>query len=271
MKIRIPHIAALAAALLAAAPALATPIEDNLTMRLLPGWRGADGVHVAGLEMVLAPGWKTYWRAPGESGVPPVFSWRGSGNLAAASVAWPRPEVFDLNGMQSIGYKNRVVLPLMLTPRDPGQPIELKGDMTVGICEDICVPLQLELSGTLLPGKARRDPAIAAALADQPYTAAEARVGAVTCSVAPGRNGLKLTVNVAMPRAGGEETMVVETPDPQVWASDSRTSRRGDTVSGETELIHASGGAFALDRSALTITVLGTDHAVEIRGCKPAG
>lgn len=263
------RILSLVSALVAALPAtlMANPYEDNLTMRLLPGWRTADGTHVAGLELTLAPGWKTYWRAPGEAGVPPVFDWAGSGNLAAARISWPRPEVFDLNGLRSIGYHDRVVLPLVLTPRDAGQPITLRGDVTLGICEEICVPLDLDLAGTLPAAAGRRDPAIAAALADRPYTAREARVGRVTCSVAPARNGMTLKVGIDMAATGGTETMVIETSDPLVWASDSRTRRDGGRLTGETELVHAAGQPFALDRSGLTITVLGRDRAVEIKGC----
>ncbi|MDF1855338.1 protein-disulfide reductase DsbD domain-containing protein [Pseudooceanicola sp.] len=254
---------------LALAPGTATanPYADNLTARVLPGWRGADGRHVAGLELRLAKGWKTYWRSPGESGVPPLFSWAGSGNLANLQVIWPRPEVFDQNGLRSIGYADRIVLPLIITPATAGAPVELNGAISLGICDEVCVPLDLHLTGTLPASGGQRDPAIAAALAARPYSPREAKVRAVDCTIAPARNGMALSVNIAMPSTGGNEVIVVETSDPQIWASDSRSHRSGGQISAQTELFHSSGGAFALDRSALTITVLGGQYAVEISGC----
>lgn len=246
----------------------ANPYSDNLTLRLLPGWRGADGLHIAGLEMTLAKGWKTYWRSPGEAGVPPVFSWRGSSNLNAVRVIWPRPKVFDQNGLRSIGYANRVVLPLVLTPKTMGAPIGLKGQLMVGICDEVCVPLDLTISATLPATGGQRDPSIAAAMAARPYSAREGKVRAVTCSVSQGKYGMALSVDINMPSTGGRETIVVEAANPKVWAGDANSKRSGGRLTAQTELMHTSGGSFALDRSGLTITVLGRDIAVQIDGCK---
>ncbi|WP_375689137.1 protein-disulfide reductase DsbD domain-containing protein [Pseudooceanicola sp. LIPI14-2-Ac024] len=262
-----PTLAALATLALTAGTAMANPYADNLSVRLLPGWRNADGTHTAGLELKLAEGWKTYWRSPGEAGVPPVFTWTGSDNLRDARIVWPRPVVFDQAGMRSIGYEDHVVLPLILTPERADAPITLRGEAAVGICEDVCVPVEMRLTGVLDPSEGRRDPAIAAALASRPYSAREGQVAGVDCSVAPGRYGLTLTVSIAMPDIGGDETVVVETGDPHLWAGDATSTRRGGRLTGETELVHSSGGAFALNRSGLTFTVLGHDRAVEIKGC----
>lgn len=258
---------ALAALPLLVGTAVANPYAENVSARLLPGWRQADGRHVAGLELRLADGWKTYWRSPGEAGIPPVFTWSGSDNLAGARVVWPRPEVFDQNGFRSIGYTDRVVLPVVLTPRSKDAPIRLRSDIMIGICHDVCVPVEMRLNGVLEPNGGRRDPAIAAAMASRPYSRTEGKVASVSCEVAPGKYGIALKVNIAMPSAGGHETVVVETGDPEVWAADSKSSRKGGRLTGETELVHASGGAFALDRSALTFTVLGKDRSVEVKGC----
>ncbi|GGL99449.1 hypothetical protein GCM10011534_21600 [Pseudooceanicola nanhaiensis] len=260
-------LGALAALPLLAGAAAANPYAENITARLLPGWRQADGRHVAGLELRLAEGWKTYWRVPGEAGVPPVFSWRGSDNLQSASVVWPRPVVFDQNGMRSIGYVEHVVLPLVITPRSPDAPITLRGDMMIGICDEVCVPVEMRLTGVLEPNGGHRDPAIAAAMASRPFSAQEGKVASVDCRVGPGRHGIALQVDIDMPSAGGTETVVVESADPRVWAADADSARQGARLTGQTELMHESGGAFALDRSALTFTVLGRDRTVEIKGC----
>jgi DsbC/DsbD-like thiol-disulfide interchange protein len=79
---------------------------------LIEGWRMENGRHMAGIRIALAPGWKTYWRAPGEGGVPTVLSLSSAEGIAGMAIHWPRPEVFFTNGMRSIGYHDDVVLPV---------------------------------------------------------------------------------------------------------------------------------------------------------------
>ena len=74
----------------------------------------------AGVHVKLADGWKTYWRQPGEAGVPPGFDWAGSVNVAEARVLFPVPQRLIEAGM-SLGYKHEVVFPVEITPSDPGQ------------------------------------------------------------------------------------------------------------------------------------------------------
>jgi DsbC/DsbD-like thiol-disulfide interchange protein len=76
-----------------------------------------NGGHMAAVELQLAPGWKTYWRSPGDAGIPPSFDWSGSENVKSVRLHWPAPEVFEANGMQTIGYHERLVLPVEITPR----------------------------------------------------------------------------------------------------------------------------------------------------------
>jgi DsbC/DsbD-like thiol-disulfide interchange protein len=100
----------------------------------------------AGVEIRLKPGWKTYWRYPGDAGVPPRFDWSGSENLAAVDVKWPAPERFvDENHAQSIGYHNHVVFPLLVRPADPARPVRLKLKLDFAVCDKLCVPAEAEL------------------------------------------------------------------------------------------------------------------------------
>ena len=249
------------------APGLrANPYEQMVRAELLPGWRRADGVHVAALRLVMADGWKTYWRAPGDAGIPPLFDWSGSDNLRGVQPVWPTPVVFSQNGMRSIGYKRELVLPLKVMPARAGRAVMLEARVQVGICDDICVPADLAVRATL-PAGGRPDPRIAAALADVPVPGDEAGVRAVSCTVAPTAKGLRLTTRVALPRAGRATALVVETADPQVWVSEPRLTRAGGELVAVSELVHVEGGAFALDRAGLRLTVLGTGPAVDIRGC----
>ena len=81
----------------------------------------------AGVEIKLKAGWKTYWRYPGDSGVPPVLDFSESENVKAVTVLYPAPMRFpDGAGGNSIGYKGDVILPLHVVPQDAGKPVTLR-------------------------------------------------------------------------------------------------------------------------------------------------
>lgn len=131
--------------------------------RLIAG-RTRDGRLAAGVEIELPPGWKTYWRSPGEAGgVPPEFGWRGSANLAGADVLYPVPErMVDAAGV-TYGYHGSVVFPVMVRPEEPGRSVDLKLALAYGICKDICIPNGLSLALSI---PAAEVPEIPDALAD---------------------------------------------------------------------------------------------------------
>ncbi|MDH3262765.1 MAG: protein-disulfide reductase DsbD family protein [Paracoccaceae bacterium] len=263
---------ALCLALLALAapfPAAAGDFGDVAEVTVLPGWRTPQGTHMAALRIRLAPGWKTYWRAPGDAGIPPRFSWEGSRNLAAVRFHWPRPEVHEINGMRSIGYHGELVLPMEFTPASPGEPIRLRAEVEIGVCQEICVPLQAEIAAELVPGGGP-DPAITAALAARPATAREAGVAAVSCDIEPIRDGLRLTARIDMPPLGPEEVAVFELSDQSIWISEATGRREGRRLTAASDMVPPSGAPFLLDRSEVRITVLGRGRAVELSGC-PSG
>lgn len=255
------------AALSGATPVVAQSTADVISGHLIAGWEQPDGSRVAGLVLDLAPGWKTYWRAPGDAGIPPRFDWRGSRNLGGVRVIWPTPELMDQNGMLSVGYAQDVVLPLVIRPRKDGGDVSLRATIDLGVCRDICVPARVTLSGQIPDGPGSRNPAIVAALVDQPLTQTEARVGKVTCDVRPTRDGIEIRAEIPMPSAGTPEHTVVETSDPHLWVAEAQSRRQGNTLIAETVVSHVDGKPFALNRSDLRFTVLGKKHAVDIRGC----
>lgn len=233
---------------------------------ILPGWRTPEGTHMAGLRITLAPGWKTYWRAPGDAGIPPELDWSGSRNLAEVAFHWPVPEVFHQNGLRSIGYAGEVLLPMELVPAGPGA-IGLSAELSIGVCEDVCMPMHVRLRAELTPG-ARPDPRIGAALRDRPMTEAEAGVASVRCTIEPIDDGLRMRAEIAMPALSGDEVAVFETADPRIWVSESVVSRQGGALLAETDMVPPNGKPFFLNRSDVRITVIGGDSAVDIRGCK---
>ncbi len=258
------------ALLLATNGAFAKSPGELLDLHVLTGWQNANGTHTAALRIILHDGWKTYWRAPGEAGIPPRFDWLSSENLAAVEVSWPTPKLISTNGARAIGYERSVTLPLTLTPDKKGQSITLSGQIDLGICKEICVPVTVAFSQKLPMGISKRDPRIVAALAERPYSAAEGGVTRVACRISPIEGGLRLTAEIDLPSVGGSEAAIVETDNPDIWVSQPKTTREGKRFTAEAELFHANGSAFALNRSGLRITVLGQSHAVDIQGC-PSG
>ncbi len=260
------HTACLLATLLVlAAPLRAQDIPADLArLEVLPGWRTAEGRHMAALRLTLAPGWKTYWRSPGAAGLPPQIDLAASTGISGAELRWPVPDVFTFNGMRSIGYHDAVTIPLDLSLE--GGPARLEGEIEIGVCHDICVPVRFPFSVDL-PEVGDRDPVIAAALVDRPLTPEEAGARA-TCALAPQGEGLALTVALAMPPLGADEAVVIETSDPSLWISEAAASRDGGTLVATAEALARDGEAPSIDRSDLRITVLADGKAVDIQGCQ---
>jgi len=254
------------AAGLAAAPALADT-AGPARAEILPGWRGADGTHHAALHISLDPGWKTYWRAPGEAGLPPQFDWSGSDNLGSIKVMWPVPEVFASNGMTTIGYLNDVVLPLDIVPADPAADVMLDARLALGVCHDICMPMQSHVSARLRGAQADTDARIAIARDQRPDTAEEAGVVSAHCTVQPIADGMRVTATLDMPQVGPGEFAVVEGPSPDIWVSEAMTTRTANMFTATADLVPPTAKPFDLDPEDLRITVLAQGRAVDIQGC----
>ena len=107
-----------------------------------------------GLEFHMQPGWKVYWRSPGDAGLPPKPAWDGSENLKSAAMKWPAPERFSVLGLETLGYKKEVVFPIDLAPVEPGKPVAIKARVPYLTCDDICIPYTANLELTLPAGPA---------------------------------------------------------------------------------------------------------------------
>jgi DsbC/DsbD-like thiol-disulfide interchange protein len=139
---------AIPAAALAARSDWAPADESQMRLLLTPG---KDGRITGGVELLLEPGWYTYWRNPGEAGVPPIFDFSGSENVASVEVLYPAPMRKDAEGAISLVYQDEVVFPLSVTPKETGAPITLRLDAKFGVCSQICVPTQSTSEVTLAP------------------------------------------------------------------------------------------------------------------------
>src|SRR5438128_9604276 len=116
--------------------------DAHSAVRLLAGSRSGT-VLLGGVAIQLQPGWKTYWRTPGDSGVPPRFDFSRSENIEAVTVLWPAPMKFDDGaGGHSLGYRDQVVLPLRIVAKNADKPVTLRAEINYAVCEKICIPVQ---------------------------------------------------------------------------------------------------------------------------------
>jgi DsbC/DsbD-like thiol-disulfide interchange protein len=171
------------------------------------------GRRLAGIEIVLDKGFKTYWRTPGESGLPPRLDWSGSSNAAAVEIRWPAPTRTEDAGGVTYGYGERVVLPALVTPADPGRPTELRLTMDYGVCKDICIPAHAEMSLALAgeaPHRAAIEQALAAVPRPQPLGAA-GPLAVVEAKPVPGDRPA-LAVRIRAP-AGSGPSLFAEGPE----------------------------------------------------------
>jgi DsbC/DsbD-like thiol-disulfide interchange protein len=131
----------------------------------------------AGIEIKMQPGWHTYWRYPGDSGVPPRFSFAGSDNIKSATVRYPAPVLFADGGGNSIGYKDNVILPVMIVPKDPAKPVTARLKIDYAVCEKLCVPAEGKAELSLGAAPSTQDAALAEAEARVPKKIDAAELG----------------------------------------------------------------------------------------------
>jgi DsbC/DsbD-like thiol-disulfide interchange protein len=217
-----------AAAITAAAAASAVPAsaadsspwtqDSQAAIRLIAGTnqKGADTFR-AGIEIQVAPGWHTYWRYPGDAGVPPRFDFSGSQNLAAARVSYPAPRLIADEVSNSIGYERNVIFPVLVTPDRKDKPVKLHVVVDYAICEKLCVPAKGSAELTLTPGTSANDKALAEAEAQVPRPASATEAG-LSVKRVPAENGKMVHVlaDVATP-AGKRVALFAEGPTAE-WA-----------------------------------------------------
>ena len=226
----------------------------------------------AGVEIRLDPGWKTYWRYPGDSGVPPTLDFTGSKNIKSVTTLWPAPERFaDGAGGYSIGYRGDVVLPLRIVPSDASKPSSLRLKLGYAVCGKLCVPAQADLDLTLSGKAGAEEPTLAAAEARVPRRVAlgaSATFGITSVHhETEGKNG-RVVVVVAAPENVPVD-LFVEGPTPE-WAlplPQPANSTRGSAPGTRLFTFDLDGlppGAHA-EGALLTFTAVSPGDAIEVK------
>jgi DsbC/DsbD-like thiol-disulfide interchange protein len=235
-------------------------------VRLVSGANNNGDAHLrAGIEIKMQPGWKTYWRYPGDSGVPPHFDFSGSENLKTATVLYPAPHLFTDETGQSLGYKDRIIFPLVISPQQPGKPVRLRLKADYAVCEKLCVPAEGRAELTLIPGDSSQDSVLAAAEARVPKQVTAAQLGLTVRRTNDGTKQL-VAVDLGAP-AGNPIDLFVEGPTPQ-WAlpipKRSQTAPAG-RAQFSFELDGLPPGVDPKGQVDLTFTVVTGERAVEVK------
>jgi DsbC/DsbD-like thiol-disulfide interchange protein len=271
--VKVPHRFALAltAGLSAGIFASEAPAQDaspwlndgHSAVRLLAGSR-SGAVLLGGIAFQLQPGWKTYWRTPGDSGVPPRFDFSKSDNIDAVTILWPAPTKFpDGAGGHSLGYQKQVVLPLRIVAKNPDKPVTLRALINYAVCEKLCVPVEANAELPFTSVASTQDGALSAALDTVPKPANIGDPNPLTIRDVKRDGKQRVLVDVVTPE-GSQPSLFVEGPTPD-WALPVP-----DLVD------HAPAGvkrfAFDLDGlppgaspdgAALKLTLVGPDHSYE--------
>src|SRR5215813_8326883 len=177
--------------------------DAHSAVRLLAGSR-SGGVLLGGIAIQLEPGWKTYWRTPGDSGVPPRFDFSKSDNVEAVTVLWPAPMKFDDGaGGFSLGYKKQVVLPLRVA-------------ISYAVCDKLCIPVEAACELTFASVASAEDGNLAAALDAVPKPANVGDPTPVTIRDVRREGARNVVVDVSAPETKDVQ-LFVEGPTPD-WA-----------------------------------------------------
>jgi DsbC/DsbD-like thiol-disulfide interchange protein len=226
MNVMVPIRAAVgvAAAVIASSAAIEARAQDaspwkqdsHSAVRLLAGSR-SGAVLLGGIAFQLQPGWHTYWRNPGDSGVPPRFDFAKSENIEAVTILWPAPTKFsDGGGGTSLGYQKQVVLPLRIVAKNADKPVTLRAGISYAVCEKICIPVEASAELAFTSVASTQDGALSAALdtVPKPATIGDPHPLTIRDVKRDGRTGV--LVDVAAPDAS-EVNLFVEGPTPD-WA-----------------------------------------------------
>lgn len=184
--------------------AASTPWEkaDKSEIRLIGGALQGERYN-AGLEIKFDEEWKTYWRSPGDAGLPVTIDTKGSENLKSAEILWPAPtRSIDFGTIQTFIYKHDVLLPVMVTPQDASKPVNFKAAIKYAVCKDICLFVDKVLAVTLDPKESATsddNALLTKALGNLPKSLENAGFTATNPEIAADSKKLSLTITSPVP------------------------------------------------------------------------
>ncbi|MEO8321844.1 MAG: protein-disulfide reductase DsbD domain-containing protein [Bradyrhizobium sp.] len=190
--------------------------DAHSAVRLLAGSR-SGAVLLGGIAIQLQPGWHTYWRTPGDSGVPPRFDFSKSDNVEAVTVLWPAPRKFDDGaGGTSLGYVKQLVLPLRIVAKNADRPVTLRASINYAVCEKLCIPVDATAELGFASVASTEDGTLSEALNAVPKPANVGDPNPLTILDVKRDGKTNVLVDVTAPE-GKDVSLFVEGPTPD-WA-----------------------------------------------------
>lgn len=204
-------------------------------VRLIAGGRNSDGSYRIGVEVRLTGNFKTYWRMPGDAGVPPVFDWTASENLGSVSVRWPTPQRHVDAGVTTIGYKERVVFPVLIRSADGAKPVTTLLKFDYAVCDRICIPAKAEVMLKLpQTNETAFSPDLAAFRALVPRAKDPGKLdetlGLLSAAFTPEKSMKSVDVTVAIPAGATFIDAFLEGPDGWIFGTPSVVQTEADKV-----------------------------------------
>src|ERR1700729_1527867 len=237
--------------------------DGHSSGRLLAGSR-SGAVLLGGIAFQLQPGWKAYWRTPGDSGVPPRFDFSKSENIEAVTILWPAPMKFDDGaGGSSLGYHDQIVLPLRIVAKNTDNPVTLRAAVNYAVCDKLCVPVEADVELSFTSVASTEDSALFAALDTVPKPANVGDPNPLTIRDVKRDGKLGVVVDVVTPD-NGKVNLFVEGPTPD-WSLPVPKSLEFGTTGVRRFAFDLDGlppGANP-DGAALKLTLVGTEHSYE--------
>jgi DsbC/DsbD-like thiol-disulfide interchange protein len=237
--------------------------DGHSAVRLLAGSR-SGAVLLGGIAFQLQPGWHTYWRTPGDSGVPPRIDFTKSENIEAVTILWPAPMKFgDGAGGISLGYQKQVVLPLRIVAKNADKPVTLRAEINYAVCEKLCIPVEASAELAFTSVASTEDSALFAALDTVPKPASIGDPNPLTIRDVKRDGKNNVLVDVTAPESRNVD-LFVEGPTPD-WAQPVPKLIEKSPPGVKRFVFELDGlppGASA-DGAALKFTLVGGDRAYE--------
>lgn len=242
------------------APVVASELDQIVQVTLKKGWRKENGTHIAALQITLAPGWKTYWRQPGDTGIPPKFDFSGSENLTILDVVYPAPKITWQDGYRSFVYYGNVIFPILIRPEVTGAAT-LHGNIDIGVCKEICIPVSFEVNTTLTAIN-QEDTLIKKFLNAKPQVG----FGTVICEFKPVLDGMQISLylTVAEPEI---QHAVVEVGNPKLSIEKPKISQFGNQLKIVSTVITPTGRLVSITRRDVVTTIFSEQTVTEFSGC----
>ncbi|NLS02645.1 cytochrome C biogenesis protein [Rhizobium sp. P32RR-XVIII] len=232
-------------------------------MRLIALPPDSEGTMRGALQIEPKPRWITYWREPGNSGIPPQISVAPESGVTLKAIRFPVPKHLSDGRIDDIAYDAAVSLPLTFSAKDASGPLTLKASAFIGICKDICIPFQGEFSlaiGSANQSRPEEEAILKSAEASLPEKpSSQFKVTSYKVS----EDKKQLWLQIALPAAGDTAPEVILTgPAGYVFTKKLMSKRDGKTFS-TAVAIHKLPKNYEISGKSWSALVIDGDRAME--------